>query len=163
MLHFPKLNTGIQSIDSQWGKLCRKVQAYIEHHPVTNAIGSAVVRGQCLAPSGDRSMDLTDAANEATSYFTGIASEPQADGEQFVMTTSNFERVWMESGLAPAAGNPLFLSETRPGAATTTNLGQTFIARIGIILDASMYDDGVYEYVDAIIVRCCTPSEGEEF
>lgn len=158
MLHFPRLSTGIQSIDSQWGKLCRKVQAFIEHHPVTNAEGGDIIHGALLAASGDRSVQLTDASVDVETYCLGVAAQGAANTEQLVMTTSNVERIWMESGLVPISGQALYVSASRPGAATNVApANPNFVGRIGLILDSTMYDDGVYEFVDAVIFRCCTP------
>lgn len=160
MLHFPKLNTGIQSIDSQWERLCRKVQAYIEHHPVTITSGLGINRGYFLAMEDNREVTRTDASD--SSYVTCVGASSEAGGaeEQIVMTTSNVELVRMESDLTPSAGEAIYLSASTAGAGTNVvPKNPNYIARVGIILDASMYDSTENPYVDAVIFRCCAPQE----
>jgi len=159
MLHLPKLNSGINSINGQWEKLCRKIQAYIEHHPLTNSNAGALSRGQIVYASGNRTMDLAQADAEATSRWIAVVSEPTAIGGQGVATTGNIERVLFENGQNPVAGQPVFLSATLAGAGRNTAPAAGWSIRVGIIIDASMYVSGVNPYCDVLLGRCCAPQE----
>jgi len=159
MLHLPKLNSGINSINGQWEKLCRKIQAYIEHHPVSNSTLGDLTRGQIVYTVFNRSVGLAQANAEATSLWTGVMAEPMPQGSQGVMTTSNIERVLFEDSLTPSAGDPAYLSATLAGGARNLVPETGWSIRVGIIIDSSMYVSGVNPYCDVLLGRCCAPQE----
>lgn len=161
MLKFPKLRSGFPIIDSQWEKLTTTVQKYVEHHPMTNAQGTAVTKGQIVRASGDRQTALALADTEANAEWVGIVdAQSAANGAKYDMATSNVQLVRFESGLTPASGERCYLSDTEAGSGSNSLPGVgSFSIRVGIIVDASPYVTVTNPFCYVLLGRCCTPQE----
>jgi hypothetical protein len=161
MLKFPKLHSGFATIDAQWENLLTIVQKYVEHHPVTNAAGVPLAKGDIVrATAGVRQAVLAVADNAQNSEWIGVLDGPPVVpvGVKTDMATSNFQLVRFEDGLVGLTeGVPCYLSDATPGAATPVD-GAAFTVRIGIIVDASMYVSVTNHFALVLLGRCCTPT-----
>ena len=162
MLKYPKLHSGITTIDEQWGKLVTKLQKYVEHHPVTNASGGALAKGDIVrADAGVRQAVLALADSEAHAEWIGVldGSPVVAAGAKTDMATSNVQLVRFVDALTLVEGTPCYLSEVTAGAASNALPATGFVIRVGIIVDASMYVTLSNHYALVLLGRCCTPTE----
>jgi len=161
MLKLPKLHSGFPTIDEQWEKLCTLVQKYIEHHPVTNASGAVLHKGDIVrAVAGVRQVDLALADSVTDADWVGVLDgQPVvAIGAKADMATSNMQLVRFEDGLVLVSGTPCWVSDATAGAAT--NIEPAVSSRVGIIVDASPYVSVTNHYALVLINKCCTPVDG---
>ncbi len=164
MLKFPKLHSGLTIVDAQWEKFVRKVQKYVEHHPVTNAQGSPMARGDIVrATTGVRQAVLAIATSEANADWTGVMAEPTADQASGVMQTSNVALVRFENGIVGLTEGPCYLSASDAGAASNAiPANPNYEIRVGIIVDSSPYVTGTNPFAWVLIGKCCAPVQVQE-
>lgn len=158
MLSYPKLHTGIPTIDQTWEKLIYTLQQFVQGHPVTVAAG-AEIGDVVYMGAGVRQAVPAIATSSAAADWAGVMGEPVAAGARGVMQTSDVQLVHFEAALALAGGQPVYVSPNTAGRATNVapvGIGQ-FVSRIGIITDASAYAPGNL-YAKVLIPRCCVPS-----
>jgi hypothetical protein len=162
MLSFPKLHTGIPTIDQQWEKLVRRFQEFIQGHPVTNAEVVAMAIGDVVyIGEGVRQAYLAQGDSAKHADFAGVMGEPTAASARGIMQTSDVQLVHMEDALTPVGGNDVYVSASTAGRGTNVapvGVGE-FVSKFGIIVDASMYVTVTYPYCKVLIHRCCTPNE----
>ena len=145
MLHFPKLHSGSVKIDGAWATMISLLRRFVEHFPVTNAARETIPWGSLVCVGSlDRTVDMALATSAGRARWVGVAAKDSEDEEQLVMATGNIARVRMETGLTPSFNEPVFVSASTEGTATNVQPvgGGEFVAQVGWIWDASIYDDG---------------------
>lgn len=163
MLHYPKLHSGISKIDSAWGAMISLLRRFVEHFPVTNGSGGELAWGSIVYVSADRAVSAAIATGQDTADWVGVTQKTAAAGEQVVMATGNITRIRMATGLVLTPNEPVYVDASTAGVGTNVApVAPNYVAQLGWIYDASIYDDGTYNYADIILNRCCEPTEEPE-
>jgi len=144
-----------------WSHLCRIIETRVEHCLLINGRIADLTRGQIVYFSADNTAMLASAAAvDAHPDWAGVVVEnAQGSGEVGPIRTDNVAYVRFEAGLAapaPAAGQEAYLSATEAGSATNAQpaVENTWISKIGVIVDASTYGVGT-PFCWVLLNNCC--------
>jgi hypothetical protein len=158
MVKFPRVFTGLWAFQKAFYGLIRRLQTTVEHMRVTNDAGVDMTRGQVIAlTAGQRRAILADASAADTAAWVGVMAEDTADGATGIARINGYALVQFDNGETPAAGDPVYVSDTAGNATTLTD--GTFASRIGTIGDASPYVTITNPFCWVFLQHCCTPTE----
>lgn len=159
MILFPQLLSGNWEYAKPFIGLKRRLQTTVEHIRVTNTEVTAMARGELIVlVNGQRQAARANASALGTAKAIGAMCEATAANATGIARTNGYAYVLFVPGLAPVvAGSYAYVSET-PGRATDSGAGLNAIYRIGIIGDASGYDNVTGGYCMVYLQRCCVPT-----